>query len=140
LTPGAYRLITQDDAMEAIGVPYQVTLAVLASDFDSVTVTIPSFETIWRIACESAPPGRDTALVYGTVRGIGRPKPVRGATVHATWIDVENTSKRKFDTKRWHLEGLSDSTGNYVLCGVPTQTGLRMRAVNDSAESGIVDV
>jgi hypothetical protein len=139
LAPGAYRLITQHDALEAIGVPYQVTAALLATGIDSVTVTMPSFETMWRIACESAPPGRDTALVYGTVRGIGRRKPIGGATVHATWVDVESKG-RKFDTKRWHLEGLSDSTGTYVLCGVPTQTGLRVRAVNDSAESGIVDV
>jgi hypothetical protein len=139
LVPGAYRLITQHDAMEAIGVPYQVTTAVLTSEADSITVTMPSFETIWRIACESAPPGKDTALVYGTVRGIGRPKPIAGATVYATWVDIE-TNKRKFGTKRWHLDGPSDSTGNYVLCGVPTQTGLRMRAVSDSAESGIIDV
>ena len=139
LVPGAYRLITQHDAMEAIGVPYQVTTAVLTSEADSVTVTMPSFETIWRLACESAPPGKDTALVYGTVRGIGRAKPIAGATVYATWVDIE-TNKRKFGTKRWHLDGPSDSTGTYVLCGVPTQTGLRMRAVSDSGESGIIDV
>jgi hypothetical protein len=140
LVPGAYRLITQHDAMEAIGVPYQMTMAVLTSEADSVSVTMPSFETIWRLACESAPPGRDTALVYGTVRGVGRAKPVTGARVFATWVDIESATKRKFDTKRWHLDGESDSTGNYVLCGVPTQTGLRMRAVDDSAESGIIDV
>ena len=140
LAPGAYRLITQHDALEAIGVPYQVTTALVATGIDSVIVTMPSFETMWRIACESSPPGKDTALVYGTVRGIGRPKAIGGATVHATWVDVDSKGGRKFDTKRWHLEGLSDSTGNYVLCGVPTQTGLRLRAVNDSAESGIIDV
>jgi hypothetical protein len=140
LIPGAYRLITQHDAMEAIGVPYQVTTAVITSDLDSVLVTIPSFETMWRLACESTPPGRDTALVYGTIRAAGRPKPVHNATVVAAWVDVTSTGKGRFDTKRWHLDTPTDSAGAYVLCGVPTQTGLRMRAVTDSAESGIIDV
>jgi hypothetical protein len=140
LIPGAYNLITQHDAMEAIGVPYQVTSAVITSDLDSVVVTIPSFETMWRLACESVPPGKDTALVYGTIRAAGRPKPVRNATVVAAWVDVTSTGKGKFDTKRWHLDTPTDSAGSYVLCGIPAQTGLRMRAVTDSAESGIIDV
>lgn len=140
LMPGAYRLITQHDALDAIGIPYQVTMAVLASAADSVTVAMPSFGTIWRLACESAPPGPDTALVYGTVRAVGRSRPVQDARIMATWIDVISSKNRKFETKRWHLDGPSDSTGSYVLCGVPTQTGLRMRAVTDSAESGIVDL
>ena len=140
LPPGAYRLITQHDALEAIGLPYQATTAVLTSDGDTVNITMPSFETIWRLACESAPPGRDTALVYGTIRGLGRPRPVAGASVIATWIDVAMSGKKKIDTKRWHLDGQTDSTGSYVLCGLPTQTGLRMRAVADSAESGLIDL
>lgn len=139
LTPGVYRLITQHDALEAVGIPYHVTTTVFASETDSANVTTPSFETVWRMACESAPPGKDTALVYGTVRGIGRTKPISGATVYATWVDVEN-SGRKFETKRWHIDGPSDSTGTYFLCGVPTQNGLRLRAVSDSGESGIIDL
>jgi hypothetical protein len=140
LMPGVYRLITQHDALEAIGVPYHVTTAVFTSEADTANITMPSFETIWRLSCESAPPARDTALVFGTVRGIGRSKPIVGATVFATWVDVATSGKRKFETKRWHIDGPSDSTGTYVLCGVPTQTGLRLRAVSDSAESGIIDL
>jgi hypothetical protein len=140
LMPGVYRLITQHEALEAIGIPYHVTTAVFTTESDSARITMPSFETIWRLSCESAPPAKDTALVFGTVTGIGRPKPIAGATVYATWVDIENSGKRKFETKRWHIDGPSDSTGTYVLCGVPTQTGLRLRAVSDSAESGIIDL
>jgi hypothetical protein len=140
MTPGVYRIVTQHDALEAIGLPYHVTTAVVTSETDSVYVVMPSFETIWRLSCESAPPGRDTALVYGTVKGIGRAQPIHGATVYATWVDIENPRGRKFETKRWHMDGPSDSTGTYVLCGVPTQTGLRLRAVSDSAESGLIDL
>ena len=140
MTPGVYRIVTQHDALEAIGLPYHVTTAVVASETDSALVMMPSFETIWRLSCESAPPGPDTALVYGTVNGIGRAKPIRDATVYATWVDIENPSARKFGTKRWHMDAPSDSTGTFVLCGVPTQTGLRLRAVSDSAESGLIDL
>ncbi|HET9423921.1 MAG TPA: carboxypeptidase-like regulatory domain-containing protein [Gemmatimonadaceae bacterium] len=140
LTPGAYRLITQHEALESVGVTSQVTTAVISSSEDLVSVMVPSFETIWRVACQSAPPGRDTALVYGTVRGIGRPEPVAGAAVIATWIDLIPSGRRNITTKRWHLDDHTDSTGSYVLCGVPTQTGLRMRAVSDSGTSGLIDM
>lgn len=140
LQPGAYRLITQHEALEAIGLSAQATLALVTSSDGFVNVAVPSFETIWRLTCESAPPAGDTALVYGTVRGLGRPRPVAGAAVIATWVDVVATGKRNFSTKRWHLDSHTDSTGTYVLCGVPTQTGLRMRAVSDSAESGLIDL
>jgi hypothetical protein len=140
LTPGAYRLITQHEALEAIGLSSQATTALVTSGEDFVHIAVPSFETIWRLTCESTPPAGDTALVYGTVRGLGRPRPVAGAAVVATWVDVEVTGKRNFSAKRWHLDGRTDSTGTYVLCGVPTQTGLRMRAVSDSGESGLIDI
>lgn len=140
VTPGAYRLITQHEALEAIGVSSQATTALVTSGEEFVNVAVPSFETIWRLTCESNPPAGDTALVYGTVRGLGRPRPIAGAAVIATWVDIEVTGKRNFSTKRWHLDGHTDSTGSYVLCGVPTQTGLRMRAVSDSGESGLIDL
>ena len=141
LAPGAYRLVMQHDALDAIGVPYHLTTALVTSGMDTTMVTMPSFETMWRLACESTPPGRDTALVYGTVRAVGRTKPISGAAVYATWIDiVSGSGKKRFDTTRWHLDAPTDSTGTYVLCGVPTQTGLRMRAVTDSAESGLIDI
>lgn len=141
MPPGAYRLLTQHEGLEAVGIPQQTTHAVLATADDFVNITVPSFETMWRSACGSPPPGKDTALVYGTVRGGARTRPVRGATVMASWVDVVATKARGgFGTKRWRLDGVSDSTGRYVLCGLPTQTGIRMRAVIDSAESGLVDL
>lgn len=141
LPPGAYRLLTQHEGLEAVGISQQTTHAVLATADDFVNITVPSLETIWRSTCGSSAPGKDTALVYGTVRGVARTRPVRGATVMASWVDVVATkAKGGFGTKRWRLDGVSDSTGRYVLCGVPTQTGIRMRAVIDSAESGLVDV
>lgn len=138
--PGAYRLVAQHEALEAIGITSQTTMAVATSSDDVVNIAVPSFGTIWRLACESAPPARDTALMYGTVRGLGRPRPIAGAAVIATWVDVVVSGKRNFSTKRWHLDDHTDSTGSYVLCGVPTETGLRMRAVADSGESGLIDI
>jgi hypothetical protein len=140
MQPGAYRLIAQHEALEAIGLTSQVATAVVTSDDDVVNIAVPSFDTIWRLSCGSKPPARDTALMYGTVRGLDRPRPIQNAAVVATWIDIVAAGKRDFGTKRWHMDAHTDSSGTYVLCGVPTQTGIRMRAVSDSAESGLIDL
>jgi hypothetical protein len=88
---------------------------------------------MWRQVCGATPPARDTGFVFGTVRS------ARNATVTASWIDVI-VNGTKFSQKQKTLEVSSDSLGNFTLCGVPTTTGLTLRAVADSVASAAYDV
>ena len=130
--PGNYRVTAQHDdidrlGMSAIGAQIRVT-----DGSDPIVVSLPSFAGLWRITCGPAPPPADTGFVFGTVRPVRAARPT---TVSASWIDIAATGTT-ISQKLRTLEIEADSLGNFALCGVPTTTGLSLRARSDSVESG----
>ena len=140
VAPGTYRILMQHDVIDAIGMSAAGTRAVVTDGRTIVTVSVPSFATLWRAACAAPPPPADTGLLFGTVRpGKDAPK-TANAVVVASWIDITKDSNSVIRQKRVALETNADSTGNFAVCGVPTSTGVSVRASLDSTESGLVDV
>jgi hypothetical protein len=91
---------------------------------------------MWRQLCGPTAPAIDTGFVFGTLRPA---IPARSATVSASWIDVTAIGA-KISQKLKTMEVNADSLGNFTLCGVPTTTGMTIRAVTDSLDSGAFDV
>lgn len=102
-----------------------------------VTLAVPSFETLWRAACGDAPAPRDSALVYGTVRDAVGGAERAGALVDASWVDLVGggSSLESVGQRRWRRQTSTDARGEYALCGVPTDTPLRLRTALDSRDS-----
>ncbi|MFI5230925.1 MAG: carboxypeptidase regulatory-like domain-containing protein [Gemmatimonadales bacterium] len=109
---GLFALATRVDAT-----PQLVTSAVLAS---------PSFATLWRRACGSAP-GAEHAdgFVFGTVRADSAGAPGAATVVTISW--VADTAR---DARASHMTVTADSTGNYAACGVPRAAGLTISAAH----------
>lgn len=124
---GTHRVVMQHDVLDAIGLSAAGARAVVNNEGDSVVVAVPSLATLWRAACgREAPASADSGFVFGTVtRGGG---PIAGATVVATWLDLYKDSTNAVRQKQKVMETDADSTGNFALCGVPTTTGLSLRA------------
>jgi hypothetical protein len=133
VAPGNHRVTAQHDAIDLLGISAIGTIARVTDGKDLVTVSLPSFRTMWRQLCGLTPPAIDTGFVFGTVRA------ARNATVTASWIDIVAVGT-KVSQKAKIMEVTSDSIGNFALCGVPTTTGLTIRAVADSLESETVDI
>ena len=74
--------------------------------------------------------------MYGTVRDADAQNPVPNATVELTWLDLRVDRSRHISENRYRAQTRSDGGGNYYICGVPRETGTRIRAVTDSATSG----
>jgi hypothetical protein len=124
---GTHRVVMQHDVLDAIGMSAAGARAVVTGQGDSVIVAVPSYATLWRAACGGAPPSStDSGFVYGTV--LSRGQPVPKATVAASWIDLYQDSTKAVRQKQMLMEVEADSTGTYALCGVPTTTGLSVRA------------
>ena len=123
---GTHRVVMQHDVLDAIGISAAGARAVVTDGRDSVIVAVPSFATLWRAACGTQTPGVDTGFVFGTVVRGGRPVPL--ATVAASWIDLYVDSTKAVRQKQKLMEADADSAGNFALCGVPTTTGLSLRA------------
>jgi hypothetical protein len=132
VAPGSYRVTAQHDDIDRLGMSAVGALVRVTDGRDPIVVSLPSFEGLWRLVCGPTPPGADTGFVFGTVRSRGA---TRAAKVYASWIDIA-ASGTKISQKLRTLEVEADSVGSFALCGVPTTTGLSLRASADSAESG----
>ena len=135
---GTHRVVMQHDVLDAIGISAAGARAVVSDGRDSVVVAVPSFATLWRAACGAQPPGPDTGFVFGTVMRAGRPVPL--ATVAASWIDLSVDSTKAVRQKQKLMEADADSSGNFALCGVPTTTGLSLRATVGGVGGVWIDV
>jgi hypothetical protein len=135
---GTHRVVMQHDVLDAIGLSAAGTRAVVNGERDTVVVAVPSFATLWRAACGVQPPGADTGFVFGSVLQAGRPVP--RATVAASWIDLYVDSTKAVRQKQKVMEADADSAGSFALCGVPTTTGLSLRATSGDRAGVWVDV
>jgi protocatechuate 3,4-dioxygenase beta subunit len=134
--PGTYRVTAQHDAIDRLGMSAIGAQARVSDGSDVVRVAIPSFSGLWKLACGQKPPSLDTGFVFGTVRSKRRFTP---PVVSVSWVDLV-ASGTKVSQKLRTIEVDADSLGNFTLCGVPTSTGLTIRASADSAESGQFDI
>jgi hypothetical protein len=64
--------------------------------------------------------------VFGTVQRGGQP--AARSVVTASWLDLSMDSTNAVRQKQKLMEVDADSSGNFSLCGVPTNTGLSLRA------------
>lgn len=127
---GSLEIFLQHDATDALGISgLRVTVRV-DSNARQVFVALPSFATLWRTACGRAVPAGDSGLVFGTVRSQSRNR--RPYHVSATWVDLTFDKNVGLGRKGWKMETISDSVGNYALCGVPMFTSLSVLATADS--------
>src|SRR5688572_916741 len=124
VAPGSYRVTAQHDAIDRFGMS-AIGAQVRVTDWRApIVVSLPSFAGLWRLACGPNPPGADTGFVFGTVRSA---RALRPTSVSASWIDIAANGTR-ISQKVRTLEVEADSLGNFALCGVPTTTGLSLRA------------
>ncbi len=146
LSPGAYTVSVLHASFDSLGLSGASTKAVVRDGRDTVHLSIPSFASLWRTACGGGTPPRDTGFVFGTVRDAERQTPLAGATVVVRWIALgidSSAMKRAQPTvleQAWGGEARSDSTGGYVLCGVPSDVTLRVLGRKDSLSSGLLEL
>jgi hypothetical protein len=140
IAPGQYTFVMQHDVLDSIGFTGRSTRTLIDASHETVTVFVPTFAVLWRATCATAAPPKDSAVVYGYVRRASDEAIVRDARVAVAWTDISYQKKEGFDQKQWGATVPADSTGRYVLCGVPSNIAIQLAATNDSMISGRVDI
>jgi hypothetical protein len=140
IAPGQYTFVMQHDVLDSIGFTGRSTRTVIDATHETVTVFVPTFAVLWRAMCGSSAPPRDSAVVYGYVRRASDESVVRGVKVAVAWNDVSYQRKEGFDQKQFGATVPADTTGRYVMCGVPSTTGIQLAAASDSMISGRVEI
>jgi hypothetical protein len=139
VAPGTYRFVMQHDVLDSIGMSGAVTRATVTDGASMVMIFVPSFETLWKAACFTPAPA-DSGLLFGTVRlrsGARVPTP---AGVSASWVDVNYARGSGFSQHRWRMDAVTDSLGNYTLCGLPRATGIRIKVGLDTLTAESFDL
>jgi hypothetical protein len=137
---GRYTFVVQHPALDSIGFSGLSREVTVAPGADEVRIVLPSFATLWRTACGSTPPPVDSGLVFGTIRETTRGVPVAGAYVDLTWVDLSYDKTKGVRQRALRGATRSDSTGGYIVCGVPVATWLRIDAGMPNGTSGRIDL
>lgn len=140
LSPGSYTIVILHPAFDSIGLLGTSTKVLIRDGRDTIRLFLPSFASLWRLACGPSGPPRDSGLVFGNVRRAEDQQPITRATVVATWDDIGYDKLKGVTKRRWHSTVLSDSTGGFALCGMPPDEPIRLSARKGSATAGTIDV
>ncbi len=140
LPPGTHTIALLHPAFDSLGLSGTSSRTVVTDGRDTVRLALPSFATLWRIACGAGTAPTDSELVFGSVRSAANERPVAGATIVATWIDIGYDKARGVSQRRWRSTVVSDSTGGFALCGMPPDESISVVATKDSAAAGTIQV
>ncbi len=144
LPPGTYTFAMQHAVFDSLGLSGTTARVTVTDGKTPVTLALPSFATFWRAACGQVPvPGRDSGLVYGTVRDARKGQPMADASIVVSWLDLVNLGTKdasNFTQRRWKSEAQADKRGEYAVCGVPVETQLGVRASYLTNTTGQLDL
>ncbi len=140
VTPGVHRLDMVHAVLDSMGLPGVARQVRVTDGAERVAISIPSFAILWRAVCGDRPAPAESAFVYGTVRSSSGGAELAGARVELQWSDFGLDGTRKITGKRFLVEIDADARGEYAVCGVPRDAGLRVQAKFDVVASGLIDL
>lgn len=139
VAPGVHTLQLQHARLDSMGLPGVSARVTITDGRERVVIAIPSFGTIWRAACGARPAPRDSGIVYGAVRDARTGNALAGADVALSWIDLRASRALSLSQRLYLVETRTDERGEYGICGVPVDDGVRIHATGDETASGILD-
>lgn len=104
----------------------------------TLPLTTPSGQALVVQACGPAG-AEETGVITGSIRNADDEMPIAGAVVEVEWPEWV-LAKRKLVTEQSRLRAVSDATGSYRICGVPSGSTLRARSWVQADSAGVVEV
>lgn len=137
---GEHVVAVQHAALDSLGFNGLAARTQLTESSGELRVATPSFAAMWNAACRAGKPPKDSGFVYGTVVDAETHRPLPGAVVGLTWLDLGVSKGHNVNVQQFAGAGRANAEGSYVICGVPVGLGLRMQANVDSTDSGVIEV
>ena len=138
--PGVHQVMAQHPILDSIGFSGLSANATVTDGSGEVQLSIPSFATLWHVACGPGRVPKDSGIVYGTIRDATNGKPVIDALVELTLSDLVLDRRRHVMQRRWHIETRSNAQGGYAACGVASDLGLQVHALAGAQTSSTLDL
>lgn len=132
---GRYRARISTPLMDSLGVPPVVREVEAREDARVDIVTLPPSRDLLRAACPADSIRHGEAMLRGRVRD-ERARPAQGAAVTATWQEnfqfVGGREGQRLGLTERTVGVITDSAGQWRLCGVPREREVIVRVATDS--------
>ncbi len=143
LLPGEHVLEVRTASLDSLGAVHQMRVTV-TDNVPALAVRVPAPTQLVsalcgrRIGASAAGPG----IVIGTARLAGTLQPPRHLKVSAEWAEIalRGGSASGVEQTRRYLDALSDTSGNFRLCGVPVDAELLVTGTSDEGTASPVSV
>lgn len=113
---------------------------VVADKSVDVVVAPLSLQTIWRRSCYSGNTiGRDSGVVWGTVRDAATGKASSAAEVSFGWYDLRPGAMPGLMISEVQQSASTNADGVYFACGLPTHVAIASTGLSDSSASGRIE-
>lgn len=139
MSAGKYTFVAQHPLLDSIGLSGLTAAATVSESANEVRLAIPSFATMWSVACGGRAP-KDSGIVFGTVRHAVSGRPVANAAIDASWSDLMLDRRRGLRQRRWNILTETNAQGGFAVCGVPPDLGIRLRAALDTNQAAEIDL
>jgi len=131
---GRWSLALLHPALDSLDLQLPPVVTEVRGKRTSVTMTTPSIASVYFALCRSARDA-DAGVIIGRVRSVEQNTPVERAVVKTQWSEfvlgaAGSASRPVSDSARTNADGM------YVLCDVPLQTELDVRATRDGQRTG----
>lgn len=118
-------------APQVVSVPFEEGKRIL--------LAVPSPATLMRAICR-VDDASGRSLLVGRIRDPDTGAPVAGASVIVSWTDFEVTKKKVIGRTPRTLQGGTDATGAYRVCGLPAEVDAVVHAALEGSSTSQVPV
>lgn len=127
-------------ALDSLGLGAMGRTVVVEPDaVTSLALATPSFRRVWAALCGGASVGRDSGIVWGTVRDAATDIRQHGAEARFNWYDARVGKDKKLSFNEETRTAKTDSTGTYYGCGLPADVRVSSEAAGAQSASGVVE-
>ncbi len=140
LPAGQYRIAFFHPLLDSMSVAAApATLSVPLAPGRGVMLAIPSSRTLARAIC-AIDNVANMSLLLGRVTDPDTGEPVAGASVFVEWTDFEATKKKGLERTPRAVQGGTDATGAYRVCGLPKEVEAIVYASRDSSATSRIAI
>lgn len=111
------------------------TITLAANETANIGIGPPSIHTLWQRRCTTAL-SADSGIVWGTIRDSRTNKLLSGAVAAFSWYDMRGGPAPGIYLSDIRREVLTDESGLYFACGIPTEMVITSAAIDTSTVRG----
>lgn len=139
LEPGDYAVAVYHPRLDSLGIQQLMRGASVRDDNERLSLLVPSARTLVSQVCGAESAARGEGYLRGMLRDADQPGVTRMGTVHAEWQALRAVG-REVERQMQAIQARTDSAGTFVLCGIPVNDRVYLRAWSGSDSTGIAEL